>query len=261
MFLEEKGFSPARGFSGSRKRARLFQGGRPGAGRRRLRGRGPRFRRRNQRTAGFLGIELKFYDTFLVDKALQADADAAAGEVNPSATVALNTVIQGDGESNRDGRNMIMKKISVRGVIEVLADANATAHKTAPNYFIALVHDKQTNGALLNSEDVYVNNANNSVTATSLFRNLQHIQRFNILGSVQLVGPMPDAVCDGTNIEIAGYTLPFEIHKDLNIKVNFDGTTEDIANITDNSLTLLAWTTNTLQAPTISYQARLRFVG
>ena len=43
-------------------------------------------RRQNLRTAGFLGIEKKFYDTSLVDAALTAPTDCTGGEHDPSAT-------------------------------------------------------------------------------------------------------------------------------------------------------------------------------
>ena len=47
---------------------------------------GAALRRRNVRTAGFLGIERKFYDTALTATALTASTDASGGEVDPSAT-------------------------------------------------------------------------------------------------------------------------------------------------------------------------------
>ncbi len=56
----------------------------------------PVTRGRNIRTAGFTGIELKFYDTFLIAGSLTSPTDATGGEHNPSATISLNTVTQDD---------------------------------------------------------------------------------------------------------------------------------------------------------------------
>lgn len=216
----------------------------------------------NARTGGFLGIEKKFYDTSLIGAALTAPNGAEGGEHNPSATICLNSVVQGDGETQRDGRQMVMKSITVKGQIVVPAQINQTASEVATSVFIALVQDTQTNGALLNSEDVFSNKAANAQTATSLFRNLQRVKRFKVLKTLLINLQQPATVYDGTNIEQGGYQMPFSMFKALpNVKVNFSGTTETIANIVDNSLSLIAYCSNTATAPTINYNARLRFMG
>lgn len=225
---------------------------------------GARFRGRrglNVRTGGFQGIELKFYDTSLIAAALVAPTDATGAEVDPSATIVLNSVIQADGEENRDGRQITMKKISVRGVITCPSQTNQTVPETSTVVYIALVLDKQTNKATINSEDVFKNEGGNSATAASPFRNLQNIKRFSILKTVTLILPQVQSVWDGTNFEQYGSTTPFEIHKDLNLSVNYAGTTETVLNITDNSLHLIAFCNDVSMVPNISYNARLRFVG
>ncbi len=233
--------------------------------RKRRRRRAPKRRRRttlNPRIGGFLGIELKFYDTFLASGVLAENTDASAGEHNPSATISLNTVTQGDGESQRDGRNSIVKSLHIKGIINIPVQVNATALDLAPTIFVAIVHDKQTNGALLNSEDVYINPGGTNILGTSLQRNLQFIKRFRVLKTLTLNPEQQQPVWDGTNIEITGSQTPFEIHiPNMNIKTNYSGTTETIANIVDNGLNLIAWTTSTNYAPTISYNSRVRFVG
>ena len=116
-----------------------------------------RRRSKNYRIGGFLGIEHKFYDTSLVAAALTAPGDASGGEHNPSATICLNSVVQGNGESQRDGRNIVQKSLFIEGCIEVPAQINQTLLDTACNVMIAIVWDKQTNGALLSSESVFSN--------------------------------------------------------------------------------------------------------
>ncbi len=224
-------------------------------------GRLRRPRRLNARTGGFLGIELKFYDTSLISSALTGPTDASGGEKNPSATISLNTVVQGDGESQRDGRQITMKSIHLKGIIDVPVQANQTVTDTASDVFIALVQDKQTNGALLNSEDVFTNPGADARTATSPFKNLQFQRRFRILAVKKLRLPQPTVVWDGTNVEQGGYQIPWEIYKSFSIGVNYSATTETIANITDNGLNVIAYTSNSTAAPTLSYNSRLRFVG
>lgn len=252
---------------GSRKRRRVFGARTRGPIRKRQRRAfiGPRRfmgPRRNVRTGGFLGIELKFYDASLINDSLSAPADATGGEHDPSATVLMNTVTQGNGEEQRDGRQIVMKKISIKGVVTVPVQTNQTATDESATVFIALVLDTQTNGATINSEDVYTNKGANAATAASIFRNLQNVKRFQILKTVNLHLPHVEGVWDGTNIEFSGYKKPWQMHVNLgNISVNYTASTETVANISDNSLHLIAFANTTGLNPSISYNSRLRFVG
>lgn len=219
-------------------------------------------RRSNIRYGGFLGIEYKFYDQSLVGASLTAPTDASGMEHNPSATICLNTVTQGTGEKQRDGKNICMKSLYIEGIIEVPQQANQTVTDTAGVVFIAIVLDKQTNGALLNSEDVYLNVAGSAKVAATPFRNLEYSKRFRILAKKRIKLPQPITSYDGTNMEQHGYQIPFKFWIKLpNIISTYSDTTETIANITDNSISLLACSTSLGLAPTITYQSRLRFVG
>ncbi len=232
-----------------------------GRSRKRVR-KNPQSRRLNARTAGFLGIELKFYDTFLVNAALTTTTDMSGGEHNPSGTIALNTVVQGEGENQRDGRKMIMKSISVNGLIGSAPQTNETAADPGATILVALVWDKQTNGALLNSENVYVNPSGANVGAVLPYRNLQYISRFKVLASRQMQMPIPTLTWDGTNMEQGGVQHVFRFDLKLpDIPVTFSANTETIANIIDNSLHVIAFTTGAGTVPLLSYNARLRFVG
>lgn len=226
------------------------------------RGRAPIRRRRNLRIGGFLGIEIKFYDKFLTNTALIAPTDAAGGELDPSATTSLNTVVQGNGEQQRDGRNIIMKSIQLRGTIRVAQQANQTLADLSPVCVIYIVLDQQTNGAQLNSEDVFTNPAGSGQQATNVYRNLEFSKRFSIIAKKVVRFPTPTLAYDGTNIEQSGIDVPFEIYKDLpNIKTNYSGTTENIANIVDNSIHVVGYCSDNSLAPRISYISRLRFCG
>ncbi len=230
-----------------------------------------RFRRRashvpghftNARTGGFLGQELKFYDQKLTATSIVAPTDASGGEVDPSATVLLNTVTQGDGESQRDGRAMIMKSIFVTGVVTSAVAINATINVQRSTVVIYLVLDTQTNGATINSEDVFTNPGANAVLASSPLRNLQFTSRFVILDKVMLTLQAPTVVYDGTNVELGGTMVPFKLSANLNnMKVVFTATSETVANITDNSLHVIAYASDLDIVPKIAYNSRLRFVG
>ncbi len=213
------------------------------------------------RTGGFTGIERKFYDTSLVNAALTAPTGAAGGEHDQSATICLNTITQGDGESQRDGRKCTVQSTFVKGVVTVAAQTNITTLDSAAKIYIALVLDTQTNGAQLNSEDVFKNDSGNALLAGSPMRNMQFTQRFRILDTAEFVMQDPNASYDGTNMESQGLVVPFQLSSNMTFSSQYSGTTEDIANITDNSMHIIAYCTSTQLAPSISYNGRVRFVG
>lgn len=215
-------------------------------------------------TAKALGIETKFLDTSLGSTALTAPTDATGGEFDPSATSMIMTPAQGDGPSNREGKRITVKSIYVRGMIDVAPQINQAAVDPATSIFIALVQDKQTNTAQLNSEDVYTNPAASGTLAVRPLRNLLFGERFKVLATEQFTLHCPPVSWDGTNIEQGGVQRPFEFYKDLNMVVNFNQvtpTTQTIASVIDNSLHIIAYCSNTSLAPTILYNARCRFLG
>ncbi len=216
----------------------------------------------NYRQGGFLGQELKFYDTALIGSALTAPTDSSSGEHDPSATIVLNSVVQGDGESQRDGRRITMKSIFVRGQVIVPVQTNQTGSDPATTIFIALVLDTQTNGATIASENVFDNQSQDALLAASGMRNLQFSTRFRVLKSLRFTLQNPNLSWDGTNMEVQGIQRPFQLGANLgNLGVVYNGTTESVANITDNSLHIIAYCNSTTLAPTINYNARLRFMG
>ena len=219
-----------------------------------------RFTRARRRTGGFTGIELKFYDTSLVGNAIAEPTDASGAEVDPSATIALNTVTQGDGESQRDGRRMSMASIHIKGRVTQAALINQAQGIVPGNWMVALVLDKQTNGAQLNSEDVFTNPAASANLAIRPFRNLQFQDRFRVLAIRTGQFKDPSMTHDGTNIEVGGMGVNFEMNVALKgMKTTFTGTTETIANITDNSLHMIAYQGGA--ALLLNYNSRLRFRG
>ncbi len=213
------------------------------------------------RTGGFTGIEKKFYDTHLSSTALTAPTAAAGGEVNPSSSICLNSVTQGDGEEQRDGRKSTFNSCYVNGQITVPPQANITATDGGALVYVALILDTQTNGALLNSEDVFKNESGDANLAASPMRNMQFTQRFRILDKWTGIIQNPNLSYDGTNMESQGLVMPFTLSSNLTFNTLFSGTTEDIANITDNSISMVAFCSNTSLAPSIAYNARVRFVG
>ncbi len=70
-----------------------------------------RLTRRRGRRQRPIGMELKFFDSFLVDGTLTVATDLSGAEQNPSATITPSTMGQGDQQNQRDGRIVVWKSI------------------------------------------------------------------------------------------------------------------------------------------------------
>ncbi len=216
------------------------------------------------RTGGFTGIERKFYDTSLVGGALTAPSDSTGGEHDQSATICMNSITQGDGESQRDGRVASIQGAYVKGVIKSVAQHATAVADDACKVYVALVLDTQTNGAQLNSEDVFKNDAANANLAGSPMRNMQFTQRFRVLDTFECVlenANMANDTGATGGLQQSGQLVPFTLSSNLQFRTQFSGTTESVANITDNSLHIIAFVSNTELVTTLNYNARIRFVG
>ncbi len=214
------------------------------------------------RTGGFTGIERKFYDSSLASAALTAPTDATGGEHDQSATIGPTTIPQGDGESQRDGRSCTVQSIFVRGTLVAPITTNTLVGLAGCKCYVAMVLDTQTNGALLNSEDVFKNDSAAGQLAASPMRNMQFTQRFRVLDSVEVTLQNPNNISSSsTEGETMGLIEYFNLSSNLTFKQQYSGTTETIANVTDNSVHIIAYTSNVALGVVMSYNCRARFVG
>lgn len=202
--------------------------------------------------------ELKWYDTGLTTTAIATDSGWSGTEVNPSATSMISTPALGDAGSNRDGQTIRIKSISVKGNVQRAIQEAAVDPAVGATCWVALVLDKQTNGAQLNGEDVLSN-----VSAATLglpgFRNLLFAKRFQILRMIPLELNFNGATSTAANVFSAdGVNKSFDIYVPCDIEVNFNsGTTASVVNVVDKSVHLLA--NSTVTGLFISYAARIRF--
>ncbi len=208
----------------------------------------------NDRTGGFLGLELKFFDTEVTNTVFSATWAA----LEP-ATTNLTAIAQGDGESNRDGRKYTIKSLHIKGFLETAVQESQTAPLSDILVRMVLVHDTQTNGAQLTATQVMDAGGTDDINS---FRNLQFTKRFRVLHD-KTHRIMRNNTNEGAvNLFASAQTeYPFTINKTFKngIQVLMSGTTADIANVTDNSLHLIAITTST--AALMNYQCRVRFTG
>lgn len=211
-------------------------------------------------------LEHKYYDSNLNGSEIDSLASGVAAEHNPSANgQTLNSVPQGDKENNRDGRKILMTHLSVSGTLISSHLTNQSRPRGSAIVLLAVVLDKQCNGALLQSENVFDNKNNDLSTTISVFRKLTYSHRFEVLKMIKIPMPAPQVVWDGTDVELGSVVQSFRMDIPLpDILVTYSGISEDIENTVDNSLNLLAYEVHSgafTDHIVLSYNARLRFFG
>lgn len=222
--------------------------------------RGARRNRRRRYNYPSLTTEPKFYDTSFASTGITSNATFASLSINPSASSLISTPAVGDSESNRDGKKIIITQVEVKGAIIKNAQVNQTAAEEPESIWIALVLDTQTNATACASTDVFKPLCTGAATSTQPFRNLLYGGRFRIIKMKRYILQNAALSYDGTNLEQNGIMRNFKFFKKMRLPVNFNaGTTSDIANVTDNSLHMMAW--SSLGLTYISYGARIRFIG
>jgi len=223
----------------------------------------------NQRVGGFLGIELKFLDCAWNGVALVAPTDWTGAELQPSSgcTNALSVPAQAVTEQARDGRRYTLKSCFVTGTIDFAPSMDDDDAEQSIVVFLALVHDKQTNGAAIDSEKVYLNNSNSALVATSPLRNLQFSTRFNVLATATLECGMNSfndatgAAGTASGTQIPECRMPFKLSWTGDQRVECTNTTADVASVADHSFHLIGVAQSTVYTPKVYAQSRCRFVG
>lgn len=217
----------------------------------------------NMATVGLLGVEKKFLDTGKTATAFVAPTDSTGGELDPSTgcTGCVSAPAQGDAATNRDGKQIIAKYLEIKGVINLPNQVNQGGSRGGIVAMVAVVLDTQTNGAQLNSEDVYTNTAATAIGAPVATRNLLFGPRFKVLKQEFWELAYDGTTYDGANVEMNGKQREFTWFIPLgNLKINFNGgTTADVANVIDNSIHVVGFATEA--TPTLTYNCRMRFIG
>lgn len=230
-----------------------------------------RARRLNRRTGGFIGIETKFLDCAWNDVAINpgAASTGADGECQPSSgcTNCISMPAQGVGEQQRDGKAFTIKSIFVSGTIGTLPKPDQVDVHDIGGYYVALVLDTQTNGAVINSEDVFINPS--TVAGAPLLpyplRNLSNSHRFRVLASKFIKNEGMYAGTDGVStMSLATQNAPsFQLSWAGNIPVRATttGTTANVTACADNSIHLIAYASTSFMTPVLAGKSRMRFVG
>lgn len=217
----------------------------------------------NAVSMGFLGIEKKFLDSAKTATAVGAAAALTGGEYDPSTgcTGCLSCPAQGDTEQSRDGKRIVIDSLILKGYVQQDGSVGEVPEPVL-KVFIAVILDTQTNGAQLNSEDVFKNTLASTDTNSDPLKNLLFGNRFRILKSQTydltpsgITGAAATLAHNAVRREFDWY-IPFKGGLQVNLNA---GTTADVANVIDNSVHVVAFATTT--GCNIAYNARIRFQG
>jgi len=178
-----------------------------------------------------------------------------------AALVLLNSIAAGDDINMRDGRELTIKSVELRGVL-----ANAlVASQTAPSLArVLIVYDSSPNGAQPAVIDILADVSSTAHSDTNPaglnFNNLNNRGRFKILAQ---------ETCSFGNVALAtnaeqetAYAI--SMYRKVNLPVVFSGIAAGIGSITKGAVfALIVGTTNAASAAHIVFfgQARVRFQG
>lgn len=176
-------------------------------------------RNRAPRIKGSIGRrnELKYVDT----------ASATyVGDTTGTVTL-INGVAVGDDNTTRDGRQITLKSVQVRGSFQ-----NVDATSGASMCRLLLVWDNAANGSLATITQIL------SASTSNSFPNVDNSNRFTILSDTQyVVGPYVNTATQA--IAPSPGVAAVNIYKKLNSITQYSSTTSDIASIQNGALLMV----------------------
>jgi len=206
--------------------------------------------RKKYRRGTIFDRELKFFDN-----AVNFQFDSTA-EI--PATGQLCTIPQGDGQSEREGRKVVVKSILFNGQITFVPGAAANAGDVV---YLYLVQDRQCNGAAAtvanNDTGIFTSSGSNLSVAVPCLANES---RFKILKKWSI----PMNATAGITTQYSTMAKPLHFYKQCAIPIEYDASvnTGAIGSIRSNNLFLVAGSGNQLDDTTQCIGTlRLRYVG
>lgn len=186
--------------------------------------------------------ELKYQDLSLILADPPVVTGCTAGEFDPPAAKCLNAVPQSP--TGRVGSSTWGQRIIISGNIVISAQNLQLSPDSWGLIHLSVVWDKQTNGAQLNSEDVYVNPSISTFLSANPLLNTNGLTRYEILRTKIIQVTDPNMVINAQNdlVASAGYTIPFYMDIPLpDVRTIYSDSGATVTSIIDNSFHLLAF--------------------
>ncbi len=223
--------------------------------------RAPKWAMRSAGLARALGVEKKFTTDKFQDATLINTWVAIPIEVSDhSATETAGNMLmiaQGNGQSQRVGRKIMLTNISVRWVATRVAITDQEAAMAPTIVRMVWYIDRQANGAVATPSDIFTDTGEDFLQ----FRNLANAQRFKILKDIEVTLNPSAGAGDGTvENDWAGETKVGQFHKILNLPIlyNQSATTGAIATIESNVIGCIM-VSSVAEAALVTFNTRSRF--
>lgn len=189
-------------------------------------------------------IEEKFLDTNL------GTAIGTVAQTLESANLVL--IPQGDTESSRQGRKVMVKKIHCKG--ELVLTAATAAANTSETVKVYVLLDKQTNNAQFTAAQLLEGDSLFS------FRNLANQKRFKILWQDTICLQAGGAAASGAAFVFSEARQKYSCNLNVNIPITYDNSDTDgaIDTQTENSVYFVTQSA-TGAIVTLTGQARVRY--
>lgn len=170
----------------------------------------------------------------------------------------ISAVPIGDAGNQRNGRQIFITDVFVRGYIELPSSILSIPQKGGLVKIVLLL-DKQSNGAQPAGNAVFILPSNRLEIFG--YRNLDNQERFEVLDSTIVQVVPAAAVVTGGDSAWARVVYNFSLQKKgVNITVNHSGDPGTLAEVVDNSIHMMIWTMDTLGSVLrYGYSARCRF--
>lgn len=204
----------------------------------------------NIRAGGVLKPELKWFDsagsgTF--------GTTLAAIKTAPGT---LNTIVQGNGSEQRIGDKVIIRSLQFKIQIRATG-ATAASDDVGDNIArVLIVIDHQCNGTIAAVGDILT-----TTTDTLSYREMTTTARFTILyDAFCVINTQVSSEAAGTAL-FGSKILQKSFYKKMSLLCQYDGTTDDIASQTTNSILIFGFVNDTVPAVDYDWKCRIRYVG
>lgn len=202
------------------------------------------YNKRKRQIAKAQKQEYKFLDTSLILPMNVVAVCSTSGQ-----TGNMHIIAQGDGDNDREGRQIVITSIQLRGTVTLVPAANPTATDVA---FLAVILDTQANGSNPAITDVFTTNSmdDNMINLTNDFR-FKIIKKFswNLTSTAGVSGAY-------NNI-----TKFHKWYKKCAYTITYNGANGTVAQTLQNNIFLAFGSTNTTGLINWQGKVRIRFTG
>lgn len=206
-------------------------------------------------------VERKYYDLDNIDP---INREWSSSSLDPTEGC-LSAPAQGDGATNRDGRQMTMLSIHLKGYLFINDDQTRTSPPQDVAVRLLLIRNNQTNQDSLIPQEVMTSIG--PIKDFLSFKNLEHDKKYDILIDRTILLKV-NAYSTGTSVgqfSVNARMVPFTMNYtfDGGCPVILAAPGEGFSSVSDTSINLIGVSNaeNGEPTPYISYTSRLRFIG